>query len=86
MLSNPRQTTGRWSRGEQILRDPAQNKDLAFTHAERKRLSIEGLLPPAVLTIHQQVEMEMEHIFAKSDPLERYIGLIALSSTSTSSA
>jgi malic enzyme len=78
MLSNTRQNSGRWSRGEQILHDPAHNKDLAFTHAERKRLSIEGLLPPAVLTIQQQVEMSMEHIFAKSDPLERYIGLIAL--------
>lgn len=68
----------RWSRGEQMLRDPAQNKDAAFTHAERKRLGFEGLLPPAVLTIEQQVAMELEHIFSKRDPLEQYIGLIAL--------
>jgi malic enzyme len=68
----------RWSRGEQILRDPAQNKDAAFTGAERKRLGLDGLLPPAVLTIKQQVAMELEHIFSKQDPLEQYIGLIAL--------
>ena len=68
----------RWSRAEQMLRDPALNKDLAFTHEERQRLGIEGLLPPAVLTIEQQVAMELEHIFAKHDPLEQYIGLIAL--------
>src|SRR5512135_3277319 len=68
----------RWSRGEQVLRDPAQNKDLAFTEGERRRLGIEGLLPPAVLTIQQQVAMELEHIFSKRDPLEQYIGLIAL--------
>jgi malic enzyme len=68
----------RWSRGEQILRDPTQNKDVAFTRAERKRLGVEGLLPPAVLTIQQQVAMELEHIFQKRDPLEQYIGLIAL--------
>ena len=68
----------RWSRGEQVLRDPAQNKDAAFTHAERRKLGIEGLLPPAVLTIEQQVAMELEHIFSKNDPLEQYIGLIAL--------
>ncbi len=68
----------RWSRGEQILRDPSQNKDVAFTHAERKKLGVEGLLPPAVLTIQQQVAMELEHIFQKRDPLEQYIGLIAL--------
>ncbi len=53
----------RWSRGEQVLRDPAQNKDAAFTRQERRALGIEGLLPPAVLTIEQQVAMELEHIF-----------------------
>ena len=68
----------RWSHGEQVLRDPAQNKDAAFTRAERRRMGIEGLLPPAVLTIQQQVVMELEHIFSKNEPLEQYIGLIAL--------
>ena len=68
----------RWSRGEQILRDASQNKDAAFTRAERSKLGVEGLLPPAVLTIQQQVAMELEHIFQKRDPLEQYIGLIAL--------
>lgn len=65
-------------RGEAILRDPIHNRDSAFTHAERKMLGIEGLLPPAVLTIEQQVAMELQKILAKTDPLERYIGLIAL--------
>ena len=68
----------RWSQGEQVLRDPAQNKDAAFTRSERRALGIEGLLPPAVLTIEQQVAMELEHIFLKKEPLEQYIGLIAL--------
>ena len=68
----------RWSRGEQALRDPALNKDAAFTRAERKHLGLEGLLPPHVLTLEQQVAMELEHIFSKPDPLEQYIGLIAL--------
>jgi len=68
----------RWSRGEQILRDSSQNRDAAFTRAERRKLGVEGLLPPAVLTIQQQVAMELEHIFQKRDPLEQYIGLIAL--------
>jgi malic enzyme len=67
-----------WSRGEEILRDPLQNKDAAFTLAERARFGLSGLLPSAVLTIEQQVAMELEHIMAKSEPLERYIGLIAL--------
>ena len=45
---------------------------------ERQQLGIEGLLPPSVLTIEQQVAVEMEHILSKTDPLEQYIGLIAL--------
>ncbi|MEY4387022.1 MAG: NAD-dependent malic enzyme [Verrucomicrobiota bacterium] len=65
-------------RGEAILRDPLHNRDAAFTLAERKALGLEGLLPPAVLTLDQQVEMELHKIIAKTDPLERYIGLIAL--------
>jgi len=68
----------RTSYGERILRDPMRNRDAAFTHAERKLLGIEGLLPQAVLTIEQQVEMEMKKILQKTDPLEQYIGLIAL--------
>ena len=68
----------RWSRAEQILRDPSQNKDAAFTRAERRRLGLDGLLPPAVLDISQQVVMELDHIFSKHDALEQYIGLIAL--------
>jgi malic enzyme len=68
----------RWSWGEQVLRDPSRNQDAAFTRAERRQLGVEGLLPPAVLTIDQQVAMELEHIFSKKDPLEQYIGLIAL--------
>jgi len=66
------------SRGELALRDPLQNKDAAFTLEERKRLGIDGLLPGAVQTIEQQVALALENIFAKSEPLEQYIGLIAL--------
>jgi malic enzyme len=61
-----------------VLRDPSLNKDLAFTVSERKRLGIQGCLPSAVLSIEQQVQVELEHIFSKRDPLEQYIGLSAL--------
>lgn len=65
-------------RGELVLRDPLQNKDAAFTLAERQQLGIDGFLPGAVQTIEQQVALALENIFAKSEPLEQYIGLIAL--------
>lgn len=71
-------SVARWSEGEQLLRDPARNKDAAFTTEERRHHGLEGLLPHAVLTLEQQVAMELEHIFSKSEPLEQYIGLIAL--------
>lgn len=74
----PTAVPARWSPGERILRDPTLNKDAAFTRAERQRLGLEGLLPPHVLSIEQQVAMEWEHVFLKPDPLEKYIGLIAL--------
>ena len=64
--------------GEAILRDPMRNKDAAFTLEERRRLGVDGLLPPAVQTIEQQVATALGHILSKSEPLEKYIGLIAL--------
>jgi malic enzyme len=77
-MNNPFAPNTRPLRGEGILRDPIHNRDAAFTRVERKALGIEGLLPPAVLTLDQQVEMEMQKILAKADPLEQYIGLVAL--------
>ncbi|RME38311.1 MAG: NAD-dependent malic enzyme [Planctomycetota bacterium] len=65
-------------RGMGVLRDPAFNKDGAFTQAERRALGLEGLLPARTFTIEEQVQLELEHLQAKPDDLERYIGLMAL--------
>ncbi|HEV2210353.1 MAG TPA: NAD-dependent malic enzyme [Verrucomicrobiae bacterium] len=67
-----------WSPGERVMRDPSQNRDLAFTLEQRHQLGIGGMLPPSVLSIQQQEAMELEHILSKQEPLEQYIGLIAL--------
>ena len=77
-MNSPSPMTPHHSRGEAILRDPTRNRDAAFTRAERNQLGLEGLLPPAVLTLEQQVQMELQKILQKTDPLEQYIGLIAL--------
>jgi malate dehydrogenase (oxaloacetate-decarboxylating) len=65
-------------RGRELLSEPLLNKDVAFSTAEREVFGLTGLLPAGVLTIDQQVELEMEHLRRKADPLERYIGLTAL--------
>ena len=64
--------------GLALLGNPRYNKDSAFTIEERQAFALEGLLPPAVFTIEQQAALEMEHLAAKPDPLEKYVGLIAL--------
>ena len=64
--------------GVQILRDPLYNKDAAFTLQERDKLHLHGLIPHTPATIEQQVALELEHVQAKSDDLEKYIGLAAL--------
>ena len=65
-------------RGQALLREALLNKDSAFTLEERAAFGLEGLLPAQVSTIDQQVRRAHDVITRKSDPLERYIGLLAI--------
>jgi malate dehydrogenase (oxaloacetate-decarboxylating) len=64
--------------GSDLLGRRLFTKDLAFSATERVELGLRGLLPDRVLTIEEQVGLEVEHIRRKTDDLERYIGLAAL--------
>jgi malic enzyme len=64
--------------GPALLGSRLLTKDLAFPLEERAAFQLRGLLPDRVLTIEQQVELELEHLRVKTDPLEQYIGLAAL--------
>ncbi|MGD8609125.1 MAG: NAD-dependent malic enzyme [Myxococcales bacterium] len=65
-------------RGVWLLNNPSTNKGLAYTKEERRELGLDALLPDQVLQIEQQVELQLEHIRAKSSDLEKYIGLTRL--------
>jgi malate dehydrogenase (oxaloacetate-decarboxylating) len=65
-------------RGSHLLSAAMYNKGSAFTREERAAFGLEGLLPAAVNTMEQQVARVMENLSRKTDPLEQYIGLVAL--------
>ena len=64
--------------GSDLLTRRMLTKDLAFPLAERDAFGLRGLLPDRVMSIEEQVELEVEHLRRKDDELEQYIGLAAL--------
>ena len=66
------------TKGAELLGCPRLNKDTAFTDAERDLFELRGLLPTRVMTIEEQVAVELEKLHRKEDLLERFIGLAAL--------
>jgi malate dehydrogenase (oxaloacetate-decarboxylating) len=64
--------------GPALLGSRLLTKDLAFPDDERDAFRLHGLLPVRVLTIEEQMALELEHLRVKDDDLERYIGLAAL--------
>jgi malate dehydrogenase (oxaloacetate-decarboxylating) len=64
--------------GVHLLREPLLNKGPAFSREERNTLRLRGLIPPTPLSVEQLIALELEHLRAKRDDLERYIGLAAL--------
>ena len=64
--------------GPALLGSRLLTKDLAFDDSERDAFRLRGLLPDRILTIEEQIELELEHLRRKDDALERYIGMAAL--------
>jgi malate dehydrogenase (oxaloacetate-decarboxylating) len=54
------------------------NKGTAFTDEERKRLGLDGALPPSPRSLESQVINSAEKVKNKSDDIERYIYIRAL--------
>jgi malic enzyme len=66
------------ARGRALLTDPLTNKGTGFTLAEREQLGIDGLVPPTVATMSEQLTRVYENFKAKPTDIERYIHLASL--------
>ncbi|MEU0388759.1 NAD-dependent malic enzyme [Streptomyces chartreusis] len=75
---HPRTTT---SPGVTTLADPLVNKGTAFSRQERAELGLDGLLPPAVETLDEQVARAYEAFHGYDKPLNRHIYLRQLQDT-----
>lgn len=63
-------------KGFNVLNNPFVNKGTAFTGQERKDLSLEGLLPPFVQTLDQQVEQTYAQYQKRDSDLAKRIFLM----------
>lgn len=65
-------------KGRALLIHPLTNKGTAFPAEERHALDLEGLLPPAICTIEQQLDRVYDNFRNKADDLEKYVFLNSL--------
>jgi malate dehydrogenase (oxaloacetate-decarboxylating)(NADP+) len=66
------------ARSAPSLSDAFINKGTAYTDDERRRLGLEGLLPPQVESLQAQAARVIESVNGKSSPLEKYRHLNSL--------
>lgn len=64
--------------GTVLLHDAAVNRDTAFSAQARATLGLQGLLPPAVETLAQQVARVMDNVRRQATDLDRHLYLRAL--------
>ncbi|MGW5606143.1 NAD-dependent malic enzyme [Streptomyces sp. NPDC003753] len=69
------------ARGTALLADPLLNKGTAFTREERAQLGLDGLLPPAVESLDEQVARAHQAFLGYDKPLNRHIYLRQLQDT-----
>ncbi len=67
--------------GVGVVTTPTLNKGTAFTEEERRRLALQGLLPPHVETLEEQVARAYEAYQRQDDDLARHIFLRDLQDT-----
>lgn len=65
----------------QILEDPLRNRGTAFTAEQRRVLGLDGLLPPAIETLDEQVGRSYEVVRRRPGDLDEYGNLRTLQDT-----
>jgi malate dehydrogenase (oxaloacetate-decarboxylating) len=67
--------------GYELLADPQFNKGTAFSETEREAFDLDGLLPPNVATLDEQVSRRLQALRGFETELERYAFLRELQDT-----
>ena len=75
MQANQQSSAAMSPTGMALLDNPSLNRSTAFTQEERSTLGLDGLLPPVVETLDQQVVRAYEAFKNKDNDLERNIYL-----------
>src|ERR1035437_2244570 len=65
----------------ELLENPLLNKGTAFTQEERDAFGLNGLLPPHVLTIDEQIRRRMEALRALPTDFDRHVFMRELQDT-----
>src|SRR6201987_4059926 len=77
-MNAPSKMTAKEPTGYDRLHNARLNKGTAFTEAERSAYGIEGLLPPAVLSLELQVARRHDELVRLESDLLKYLPLSAL--------
>jgi len=77
-IHHPHGKASAFPMGSALLHDPLLNKGTAFTQSERIAYRLQGLLPPHVHTMDEQMTRGLQIFRAKQTDLERYIYLCSL--------
>ncbi|MCM3007058.1 NAD-dependent malic enzyme [Priestia koreensis] len=62
-------------RGKDVLSTPMLNKGVAFTEEEREELGLDGILPPTVLTLEEQVKRAYRQFHSQPNNLRKNVWL-----------
>jgi len=72
---------GAWEttlRGRQVMSDPRLFRGVAFTEEERRQLGLVGLLPPQVISLHEQLTRALGQYHAQPSDLAKNVYLSLL--------